>query len=96
MGLDLKIDNDGAAILREFAAAMPVALANIEESTERVLGIYQSVANSVGPHEQDFYDMLMTIKKAQEQARDAIMVLPKMLNQTADKIEAYVASRPSV
>lgn len=96
MGLKLKLDYEGAAALREFASAMPLAISNIETGTEQIMRIYQSVADSVGPHEQDFRQMLLTIKKAQETAKDAVMVLPKMLNDTADKIDAYLAARPSI
>lgn len=96
MGIKIKIDSAGAQALREFAEAMPVAMSNIEERTNNIIQVYQSVAESVGPHEQDFADMLQTIKKAQEKARDAILELPTMLRNTADKIDDYVARKPSV
>ncbi len=87
---------EGADALREFAQAMPLAIANIVESTEKLIQVYQSVAEEVGPHEQDFYDMLMLIKRAQETAAEAIQELPPQLNATADKIEVFIASNPSI
>ena len=57
--------------------------------------VYQSVAESVGPHEQDFYDMLMLIKEAQEAASEAIEALPQMLINTADKIDVYISKNPN-
>ena len=60
--MKLDLSSTGSAALREFAEIMPLAIENISESTVKVVQVYQSVAESVGPHEQDFYDMLMLIK----------------------------------
>lgn len=92
----LSLTHESAAALREFAAAMPVALANIAESTIRLIQVYQSVAESVGPHNQSFYNMLMMIKSAQTSAAEAVEVLPIRLNETADKIDDYVTNHPNV
>lgn len=94
--MKLALNTESAAALREFAEAMPLVIENIRESTERVVQVYQSVAENVGPHNRDFYDMLMLIKDAQEVASDAIEALPKMLTSTADKIDRYVAASPSI
>ena len=92
--MKLALNTESATALREFAEAMPLAIENITESTEKVVQVYQSVAEDVGPHNQDFYNMLMLIKSAQE--AEAVQALPPMLNATADKIDAYVAANPSV
>lgn len=92
----LALNTESATALREFAEAMPLAIENITECTEKVVQIYQSVAENVGPHKQDFYNMLMLIKAAQEVAMEAVQALPSMLNATADKIDAYVAANPSI
>lgn len=94
--MKLALNTESAIALREFAEAMPLAIENIIESTEKVVQVYQSVAENVGPHNQDFYNMLMLIKAAQEVAAEAVQALPPMLNTTADKIDAYVAANPSV
>ncbi len=94
--MKLALNHESAAAMREFAASMPVAIENIVQSTEKVVQVYQSVAESVGPHNQDFYNMLMSIKTAQEVAAEAVEELPGKLNETADKIDAYVAANPSV
>ena len=88
--MKLALNTESATALREFAEAMPLAIDNIAESTEKVVQVYQSVAEDVGPHNQDFYNMLMLIKSAQETAAEAVQALPPMLNATADKIDAYV------
>lgn len=94
--MKLALNTESAIALREFAESMPLAIQNIVESTEKVVQVYQSVAEELGVHNQDFYDMLMLIKKAQEETAEAIQKLPKMLTTTADKIDAYVAAHPTV
>ena len=94
--MKLALNTQSAMALREFAESMPLAIGNIVTATEKVVHVYQSVADTLGVHNQDFYEMLMHIKKAQENAADAIQTLPPMLNLTADKIDAYVAARPTV
>ena len=92
----LSLNPESSAALREFSESMPAAIQNIVESTERLLRVYQSVADTLGIHNQDFYDMLMYIKRAQEETAEAIQVLPKMLTATADKMDAYIASHPQI
>lgn len=94
--MKLSLNTESAIALREFAEAMPLAIENITESTKKVLQVYQAVSENVGSHNQDFYNMLILIKTAQETAAEAIQELPIMLNDTADKIDAYVATHPSV
>lgn len=94
--MKLSLNSESAAALREFSESIPVAIQNIVDSTEKVVQVYQSVADTLGVHNQDFYDMLMLIKKAQEETAVAIQVLPKMLTTTADKIDAYVAANPTI
>ena len=94
--MKLALNRESAVALREFADAMPVAVENIVESTARVVQVYQSVAESIGPHEQGFYDMLMLIKAAQENAAEAVQALPPMLRATADKMDAFIAANPNI
>lgn len=92
----LSLNTESANALREFSESMPVAIQNIVDSTEKMVNVYQSVADSLGVHNQNFYEMLMIIKKAQEQTAEAIQELPKMLINTADKIDEYVAAHPTI
>lgn len=94
--MKLALNTESAAALREFSESMPLAMGNIVEATDKVVRVYQSVADTLGIHNQDFYEMLMHIKKAQEDAADAIQTLPPMLTATADKIDLYVAAHPTV
>ena len=80
--------------MRDFAEAMPFAINNIVEETERLINVYNSVADQVGPHQQDFDTMMKMISKAQADAADAIEALPPKLKYTADKIDAFIAAHP--
>ena len=53
--MKLALNNESVNALRTFAEAMPFAVENIVQSTEKVTQVYQSVADTVGSHEQDFH-----------------------------------------
>lgn len=92
----LKLNMESVALLRNFAETMPIAIGNIVESTQKIMRVYQSVADEVGPHEEQFYDMLMLIKAVQEETADMLQALPPMINNTADKIEDFVRRNPDL
>ena len=92
MDLRMMLSHEGANYLRDWAEAMPVAIQNIIASTEKVTSVYQSVSDSVGPHRAAFYQMLLNIKKMQEESVEALALLPKELQKTADKIDKYCDS----
>ena len=85
----LKLSFESAQLLRDFAEAMPIAISNIVESTEKLGEVYQTVADEVGPHATEIFDILMLIKGAQEETTELLQVLPIKLNDTADKIEEF-------
>ena len=91
----LALNSESTAALRDIAHAMPLAMQNIVEETNKVFQVYQSVSETLGEHDQDFRDMLKLIQKAQEEAADAILALPSEMNKTADKIDVYVATHPT-
>ncbi len=94
--LELDLSMKSAEALRDFAEAMPLAIMNIAQSTERVAQVYQSVAEEVGPHSQDFYDMIALVRAAQEKVVEAIEALPPRMRYVADQIEEFVASHRSI
>lgn len=92
----IELNQESANALRDLASAMPYAIMNITESTTRLIRTYQSVANEVGPHEKEFHEMLLHIKKMQIEAAEAIQQLPPRMIATAEKIEQYIARKPSL
>lgn len=89
MDLRMLLTPEGANYLREWADVIPIVVLDIIESTEKVISVYQSVSDNVGSHRESFYQMLINIKKAQEDSVKAILELPVMLRNTADRIDRY-------
>jgi hypothetical protein len=92
----LSISAESVTALREFANVMPTVLSNMADSTTNLLNVFKSVAESIGPHEQEFFELFNTVSKAQEAASEAISELPYMLNCTADKMESYIGHGSSI
>lgn len=92
----LSISKESASALREFANSMPKVMDNMENSTNNLLIIFNAVSESIGPHEQQFLELLETVRKAKEKSVDAIRELPYMLNSTADKMESYIGHGSSI
>lgn len=86
----LSINAESVSVLREFAKKIPIVADEITERTESLFSTYSSVAEYAGPHEQEFLDMLYSVKRAQDIAAQALNELPYMLNSTADKMESYI------
>ena len=68
---------------------MPIAMDNIVAETDNLLNVYNAVSEHLGKYNQDFSDILMHIKKAQQTAADAISELLSKTKEIATKIEAY-------
>lgn len=86
----LSINPESVSALREFAMKIPTVVDEVISETESLFATYNSVAEYAGPHKQEFLDMLLSVKKAQEMAAEALEELPYMLNSTADKMESYI------
>ena len=94
--MKLTLTHEGAEALREFAGALPIAIDNIVTETGVLLNVYSAISERLGEHGQDFSDLLMHIKKAQQTALDAVAELPPKMEATASKIDSYVAARPKL
>ena len=86
------ISQEGAEALRELAKAMPFAIGNISEATERMNRIYESVAEGLGVKQESFRETLVYVSAAKEKAAEALEYLPTELEKTAAEIENYIAS----
>lgn len=93
-GMILSLNHKSAMALREFAEAIPQAIQNISDDTDKLIGVYQSVQEKVGVHGDDFHNLLQSIEKVQKDAAQAMEALPHMLIETAVKIETYVSNNP--
>lgn len=89
----LSLNHESAEALREFATVLPIAAENIQLAADKLYATYQSVADDLGEHGQDFDELLLRISKSQVTATDAIAALVPKMNKTADRIDAYVATK---
>lgn len=96
MAIKLSLNSESAEALRQYAESIPVTVENIANDTEQLNRVYKSTAEDLGVHSNDFAQLLLSIKKVQETAADAISALPPLLINCAAKIDAYVASHPTV
>lgn len=86
----LALDLISAEAMRNWAASIPVAVENINEDTNRLLSVYQSVEESLGVHRENFLEVLRYVQQAQSMAAEAIQMLPPKLEEVAQKVEDYV------
>jgi hypothetical protein len=84
------LTKEGAEALRTLATEIPNTIDNIVYSTEHLLSVYQTVSDELGVHELGFYDMVFSVKQAQEISTEAIAAVPALLLTTADKIDDYI------
>lgn len=90
--MKISLDMESANALYTLADQLPTAVNTIAEETIKLVQVYQSVSGSVGPHAEQFHQMLLSIRKAATEANDAIGALPAGMRSCADKIVAYVSS----
>jgi len=81
-----------ANALYSLADQLPAAMNAVAEETLKLVQVYQSVSDSVGPHAQQFQQMLLSIRKAATDANEAISSLPAGMRSCADKIVSYLGS----
>ena len=93
---NLAVCPESVVVLRTFAEAIPKAVQDIDECTQRLINTFLSLYDDLGEHADKFQDMLMLIRRAQDEAGEAFMVLPAKLNASADAMEEYLRSQPSL
>lgn len=86
----LSINQQSVNALREFSEIIPCTLENLEADIEELIRVYDNVSGEVGPHEENFREMLQTIQRAKTIAAESIYELTYILKSTADKMEAYI------
>lgn len=91
--MKIALNLESAEALRSFAQAIPVAVENITTETDKLIQVYNSSAETLGVHSEDFQTMILLIKKAQTDAADAIKILPAMMESTATQIINYVTKK---
>lgn len=92
MSVDLRLflNKEGILALRDLGDSIPYTTKNIISSTEKVVRIYQSVSENVGPHARDFAKMLYSVKNYIETSNESLEIVKNGIYKTADKIEEYL------
>ena len=90
MARRVDVFENGADRLTKAAKNMPIAMDNIVTETDNLLNVYNAVSEHIGEYNQDFSDLLMHIKKAQQTASYAILELLPKIKEFATKLEAYI------
>ena len=88
--MKLSINQESVTALREYAASIPKIINDIAEGMEQLSRTYVNVCENIGPHRDEFDEMVRTIQKFNTTSSQFIEELPYMLNSTADKMEAYM------
>lgn len=88
--MKLSINKKSVDALRTFADTIPKVLNNMEDETERLLALYNSISEYIGPHSDEFEEMLLHIKRSKEISAESIEELSYMLKATADKMESFI------
>lgn len=88
--MKLSINQESVYALREYAEVIPKIISNISIGMEKLFSTYTNVIESIGPHRNQFEEMMYTIKVFNNTTSEFIEELPYMLNCTADKMESYI------
>lgn len=88
--MKLALNRESAVALRKLADSIPETISAITDNITALIRVYESVSEHLGSHRADFYLMLLHVQKAQALSINAIEILPQMMCNIADKIEAYL------
>ena len=85
----LNLTPEGANACREFADQMVKAYKNIEESNQRLKGAFDMLSDDLGLNIEKYRLYIEIVTSAQEEASEALAVLPVKLYETADAIDEW-------
>lgn len=88
--MKLSISMESVNVLNEFSEKIPIVLSDIYDATMNLVNKYNSLRDTVGPHDEQFSEMLQIIRISQDNSSQAIKELSYMLKGTADKMESYI------
>lgn len=86
----LSINSESIVVLREYADIIKTVVNDMSNDAVNLFSTYYNVSEQVGPHEEQFKEMLSKVKQFQEISNDSIEELSYMLISTAEKMETYL------
>ena len=90
------MSREGVIALRELGDRVTCSTQRLINSSEAVVSVFQSVEDTVGPHRNDFMDMLIHVKKYVELSKEELDYFSKGVYWTADKIDDFINSGNSM
>lgn len=91
----LSLNQESVDVCNYLADKIPIAVANINADTAKLLNVYKSISDDLGIHSDDFETMLLRTQKAVLLADEAIISSEIALRYTASKIEDYLKNSSS-
>lgn len=88
--ITLKLDQESVEALFFFSEQLPKIFENISNDTQKLINIYNSLCDTIGPHNEEFFDMLKSIELAKDIAGDSINVLSKNLKMSAESLSMFL------
>ena len=88
--MEIAANYESVQALRDFAEAMPYAVRQIADETERLQEKYQGLEEALGARSESFEDIIRICVRATQSASDALSDLPAGLIATADRLEEYL------
>lgn len=88
--MELRIDRASADALVKLADSIPPILADLKQSNSQVLSCYDQVQQTIGPHTAQVMEIIRKFNKGLEETSKDIDVLPPMLRELADNINAIL------
>lgn len=92
--MKLKLDQQSAEELRKLARTLPQAVESLDTATDRLIAEYNAVSQDIGVHAASFQVMLEKLRKQVGNLSDEVQNIVPVYEQTAVKIEEYLASNP--
>lgn len=92
--MKLEVNRESADALYKLAEGLPKALRSLAEDTSRLLAVYESVRDSVGPHSENFLEMAKCISTALKDVDDTSQMLYKVFWACADRIMECIDDVP--
>lgn len=88
--MQISANFESVQALRDFADAMPYAVNQIVDETERLQNRYRALEPDLGIRSGAFEDIINICMRAINDASDIISDLPAGLRATADQLEEYL------
>lgn len=93
--MKLELNRESAEALYQLAEELPAAMSEVVEGTVGLINVYQSVADSIGPHREQFLEMANQVRVLVGDQNDSATELARIFKECADAIMDFVETAPA-